>query len=212
MTEVELAAACLAGEPAAVAELESTAFAEARAHLGALGFAATVIDEALQRARTRLIVDRGLAGYRGRGPLSMFVRTAVVRLAIDGLRAIRRDVELGELVCAPCADPELEYMRTLYAEHLVGAVRDAWARLAAHERFVLSLRIYDNMSIDDIARVYQVHRASAARRAASARSALITHTRSCLRDRLAVGDATVDSILRIVTTSVQLPLDEPLPR
>lgn len=212
MTEVELATACLTGDPGAIAELELTALAGARAHLRSLGFAAAAIDEALQRARTRLVVDRGLESFRGRGPLAMFVRTVVVRLAVDGQRATCRDVELGELVSAPCADPELEYMRTLYAEHLVGAVRDAWSRLAPHERFVLSLRIYDNMSIDEIARVYQVHRASAARRAAAARSALIAHTRSCLRERLVVGNETVDSILRIVTTSVQLRFEEPLPR
>jgi RNA polymerase sigma-70 factor (ECF subfamily) len=212
VTELELAARCLRGDSEALATFEDGALRQARDHLARLGFAASAVDEAIQRARTQLLVDRTLESFRGRSPLATFVRIAAVRLAIDGYRKTARDVKLGDLVAAPCADPELEYMRKLYAEHLVGAVRDAWARLAAHERFLLALRIYEAMSIDDVARVYQIHRASAARRAVAARSALIAHTRACLRERLAVGDETLNSILRIVTTSVQLPLDEPLER
>jgi hypothetical protein len=41
---------------------------------------------------------------------------------------------------------------------------------------------------------------------------LIAHVRASLRDRLAIGESTLDSILRIVTTSVQLPVDEPFER
>lgn len=207
-----LAWACLEGDPGALATLADGPLRAARDHLGRLGFAPAAVDEAVQRACTRLVVDRGLRGYRGRGSLAGYVQTAVARLAVDDQRAQRRDVELGELLAAPCADPELEYMRERYGAELVVAVRDAWSRLGAHERFVLSLRIYDGMSIDDIARVYQIHRASAARRAATARASLVAHARACLRERLAVGDATLDSILRLFTTSVQLPLDEPLPR
>jgi RNA polymerase sigma-70 factor (ECF subfamily) len=206
--DVLLAQRCLEGDTAALATLDTGPLRDARAHLGSLGFTAAAVDEAIQRARTRLVVDTGLRGYRGRGSLSMFVRTTVVRLAIDDGRKIRRDVELGEMLAAPIADPELEYMRKLYADHLVAAGRDAWTRLAAHERFLLSLRIFEAMSIEDLARIYQIHRASAARRAAAARASWISHTRSALRERLSVGDSTLDSILRVISTSVQLPLDE----
>jgi RNA polymerase sigma-70 factor, ECF subfamily len=210
VTELELAAACVAGDSTALAELDAGALRDAGAHLTTLGFAPAAADEAVQRARVKLVIDGGLATFRGRGSLALFVRTVVVRLAIDAHRKTRREVELGDLVAAPCGDPELEYMRTLYADTLVAAVRDAWGKLAGHERFLLALRVYEQMSIDDVARVYQIHRASAARRAAAARASFVGHVRGCLRERLAVGDATLDSILRIVTTSVQLPLDEPL--
>ena len=204
-----LATRCVAGEPEALAELEAGPLAEAAIHLASLGFGPAAVDETLQRARTKLIVDQALAAYRGRGSLALFVRTTAVRLAVDAHRKTRREVELGELLAAPLEDPELEYMRKLYAEHLVGAAQEAWTRLAGHERFLLALRIYEQMSVDDLARVYQIHRASAARRAAAARAAFVGHVRAALRTKLAVGDSTLDSILRIVTTSVQLPLDEP---
>ena len=201
---MELAAACLAQDEVAIAELESGAFAEARVHLATLGFAPDAVDEALQRGRAKLIVDRALAGYRGRGPLSTFVRTTIVRLAIDDQRVVRRDVEVSELLAASCVDPELEYMRSLYGEQLVAAVREAWAALAGHERYILSLRIFDGMEIDDVAQIYKIHRATAGRRTAAARASLISQTRASLKKRLSVGDTTLDSILRIITTSVQL--------
>jgi RNA polymerase sigma-70 factor (ECF subfamily) len=201
--------ACLEREPAPLAELEAGPIADARAHLATLGFASHVIDEAIQRGRTKLVMDGGLASYRGRGPLATFVRTAIVRLAIDDRRQVRREVEVSEVLAAPCNDPELEYMRKLYAEQLSAAARDAWTRLAPHERYILSLRIFDGLSIEELAKVYDIHRASAARRAAAARASLIAFTRTCLRERLAVGDDTVDSILRIVTTLAPLrDLDE----
>jgi RNA polymerase sigma-70 factor (ECF subfamily) len=203
----DLATRCLAGEADAVAELDAGPLAEAGKHLASLGFGAHAIDEAVQRGRTKLLVDNALASYRGRGSLGVFVRTTVVRLAVDEHRKTRRDVELGDLLAAPLADPELEYMRKLYAQDLVAAAKEAWARLAGHERFLLALRIFEHMSIDDLARVYQIHRASAARRAAAARAAFVGHVRAALRAKLAIGDGTVDSILRIVTTSVQLPVD-----
>jgi RNA polymerase sigma-70 factor (ECF subfamily) len=204
VTDVELATACLSQDETALAQLESGALAEARIHLATLGFAPDAVDEAIQRGRAKLIVDRALAGYRGRGPLATFVRTTVVRLAIDDQRVVRRDVEVSELLAASCVDPELEYMRSLYGEQLVAAVREAWAALAAHERYILSLRIFDGMEIDDVAQIYNIHRATAGRRTAAARASLISHTRASLKKRLSVGDTTLDSILRIITTSVQL--------
>ncbi len=207
--DLELATRCLAGDPAALAALDAGPLAEAGVHLATLGFGAAAVDETLQRARTKLVVDRALAAFRGRGPLALFVRTTAVRLAVDAHRKTRREVELGEMLSAPLDDPELEYMRRLYAENLVEAARDAWTKLAGHERFLLALRLHEQMSVDDLARVYQIHRASAARRAAAARAAFVGHVRASLRAKLAVGESTLDSILRIVTTSVQLPLDEP---
>ena len=210
--DLELAAACVAGDAAALAALDAGPLRDAAVHLKVLGFAAAAIDDVIQRARARLVVDdagpAGLRAYRGRGPLAMFVRTTAVRIAIDDTRAAKPHVELDALFAAPSPDPELEYMRKLYAEHLVAAVRDAWDRIAPHERFLLSLRIYESMTVDDLARIYRIHRASAARRAASARAALIGETRARLRDRLQIGDSTLDSILRILTTSVQLQVDQ----
>jgi hypothetical protein len=154
-----------------------------------------------------------LIGKRGERPLRLgreprCSRRFAVRTMQSECEKARRECTIVRHHAAMLADPELEYMRKLYADKLVAAAREAWTRLAGHERFLLALRIYEQMSVDDLARIYQIHRASAARRAAAARAAFVGHVRAVLRAKLAVGDSTLDSILRIVTTSVQLPLDE----
>lgn len=204
-----LAEACLARDDAALARLDAEALAPAGAHARARGMPAALVDDALQHARVRLVLGEGerppgLAAYRGRGSLAAFVRTAVLRIAIDLTRRDREtpDDDIEAMLADAHTDPELEYMRQQYAAVLREALRAAWRALAAHDRFVLGLQLHEKLDLDAIAKLYQVHRATAARRAATARASLVALARDHIRAQLAVGDATVDSILRIVTTSV----------
>lgn len=204
-----LAWACLTGASAALATLDQTALAPAGVHARSTGLPAALVDDAVQLARIRLLVaDAGkppaLTSYRGRGSLAAFVRTAVTRIAIDLQRRDREtpDDDIEAMLASAHPDPELAYMREKYASALRDALREAWRALPAHERFVLGLQLHEKLDLDAIAKLYQVHRATAARKAASARATLITRTREQLRRTIDIGDSTVDSILRIVTTSV----------
>jgi RNA polymerase sigma-70 factor (ECF subfamily) len=204
-----LAWACLARAPAALAALEHQALGPAGVHARASGLPAALVDDALQSARVRLLFGDdgrppGLRAYRGRGSLAGFVRTVVVRIAIDLTRRDREtpDDHVEAVLADTHPDPELEYMRQQYAHVLREALRAAWRELQPHDRFVLGLQLHEKLDLDAIAKLYQVHRATAARRAATARAALISRTRDRIRAQLSVGDTTVDSILRIVTTSV----------
>jgi RNA polymerase sigma-70 factor (ECF subfamily) len=203
--DLRLAAQCLDGDTAALAALEASAFAPAARHVGAQGFGA-VADDALQLARMRLLVGDApvLRTYRGRGPLSAFVRTVVLRVAIELQRRDREtpDEHIEDVLATSSPDPELDYMRQQYGTVLRDALRTAWLALEPHDRFMLGLQLHERLDVDAIAKLYQVHRATAYRRASTARAALIALTRDAIRTQLDVGDTTVDSILRIVTTSV----------
>jgi len=200
-----LAWGCLANAPAALAELDRAALVPAGGHARSTGLPAELVDDALQVARMRLVMGDApkLAAYRGRGALAAFVRTVVVRIAIDLARRDRElpDDHVGAMLDGAHADPELDYMRRQYAATLREALLAAWRALAPHDRFVLGLQLHEKLELDAIAAIYQVHRATAARRTASARAQLIALTRDHIRQALAIGDATVDSILRVVTTS-----------
>ena len=213
--DVLLAWACLGEAPDALAALDASALVPAGIHARRTGLPAELVDDALQVARMRLVIsdgDRpaGLRTYRGRGPLAAFVRTAVLRIAIDLQRRDRElpDAQIEDVLAAAQPDPELEYMRRTYKSALGDALRTAWRQLQAHDRFILGLQLHERLDLEAIAKVYEVHRATAARRAASARAALIGLTREALRQNLAVGDSTVDSILRIVTSSAAWALAE----
>jgi RNA polymerase sigma-70 factor (ECF subfamily) len=201
--DVVLAWACAAGIPAALAELDANAIAPALAHVRTRGDA----DEIAQLARVRLLVGDppAITTYRGRGSLAAFVRTIVVRLSLDQVRATR-DVpsdELDALVDRVGADPELAHMRERYAGDLGAALKIAWRALAPHDRFVLDLELHQHLGIEQIANIYGIHRTNATRRIASARAAFVAGTREALRVKLGIGDGTLDSILRLMTTSTK---------
>jgi len=204
-TDLLLAWACVAGSQSAFAALDEQALVPAAHHVRASGFAPALVDDALQLARMRLVVGEPpvLRTYRGRGRLAGFVRTVALRCAIELQRREREtpDEHIAD-VLGGGTDPELDYMRRQYSGVLREALRAAWLALAPHDRFILGLQLHERLDLDAIAKLYQVHRATAYRRAATARASLITKTRTAIRERLDVGDTTVDSILRIVTTSV----------
>ncbi|HEU0029222.1 MAG TPA: hypothetical protein VFQ53_01230 [Kofleriaceae bacterium] len=207
--DLVLAWACVAGSDAALATLDREALAPAGIHARSSGFAPPLVDDALQLARMRLVLADGdrppiLNSYRGRGPLGGFVRTVVLRIAIDLQRRDREtpDEHIEDVLAGSHPDPELDYMREQYAGVLRAALKTAWLALAPHDRFILGLQLHEKLDLEAIAKLYNVHRATAYRRAATARASLIALARDAIRTQLDVGDTTVDSILRIVTTSV----------
>jgi RNA polymerase sigma-70 factor len=201
--DVILACGSLTGIEPAIAELEATVIAPALAHVRARGLGDA--DEVGQLARVKLLVDKGLASYRGRGSLAAFVRTMVTRIALD-LKRTAREVPIDtmeKLVESVGADPELAHMRERYANDLGEALQIAWKALAPHDRFVLDLELHQKLGIEQIANIYGIHRTNATRRIASARAAFVSGTRDALRAKLGIGDGTLDSILRLMTTSAR---------
>lgn len=199
--DVVLARAAAAGIPAALAEFETTVIAPALATSRRFGD----LDELAQQARVRLLVGESpkLATYRGRGSLVAFVRTIITRLALDQARATRETDSIANLIDRVGDDPELAHMRERYAGDLGDALKTAWAALARHDRFVLDLELNQHLGVEQIATIYGVHRTSAMRKIASARAAFVAGTRDALRAKLGVGDPTLDSILRLMTTSTR---------
>ncbi len=202
--DLVLAAACVAAVDSAIAELEARVIepvlASVRTRFG------DDLEEIAQQARVRLLVGESpaIAHYRGRGSLAAYIRTIVTRLAIDRQRAAGPATDpIDSLVDHAALDPELVHMRDRYATDLRDALQVAWRSLAAHERFVLDLELHRRLGIEQIAGIYGIHRTNAARRLGSARAAFVAAVRAALRAKLAVGDATLDSVLRLMTTSTK---------
>lgn len=210
--DLRRAFAAVGGDPVALRELEASALGPASRAVRARGLDAADVDDVMQALRAHLLVGPApaLVTYGGRGSLAGFVRTAALRLALRV--ATRRAPERpggqpGDDVLALLddgqADAELALMRRRYAGALAGALTRAWAGLPPHDRFVLDLELRQRLGVDEIARVYDVQRGTALRRLASARAALVAGTRAALRAELRVGEATLDSVLRVVSTSAR---------
>jgi RNA polymerase sigma-70 factor, ECF subfamily len=214
--DLYLACACVSGDPAAVraAERELVPIIDA----ALTTWDKTVVDETRQQLRAMLLVDhngRGplLAQYTGRGALGRWLRVVAAREAGKTRRADRAatpvdDDRLFDALVPP-GDPQLSAIKHDAAVALQRAFIDALGELERRERTVLRLHVLDGLSIDDIAPMFSVHRATVARWVAAAKQDVLDRTRRRLMHDLRLPAADVDSLIRLVQSRIELP-DDPL--
>jgi RNA polymerase sigma-70 factor (ECF subfamily) len=119
-------------------------------------------------------------------------------------------VALAELdVLAPgVPDPELAYLQRHYGAQFRKAFAEAVAALAPRERNLLRHAVIDGLGIDQIAAIYHVHRATAARQLKQVRSTLVANTRERMRLTLGIGETELDSIFRVLVAMTGITLRE----
>jgi RNA polymerase sigma-70 factor (ECF subfamily) len=203
--DLYLACACGRGDPRAVAHLE-TLLGEARAALSRSGVVPDDAAEALQQVRCELLTAGGggrpgILAYSGRGRLGAWLRVIAVRTALKaaqrGARIVAVDDDVLEAL-GPGRDAELDAMRTLYRAELKIAFAAALSDLTPRQRNLLRHAVIDRLSIDDLAALYRVHRATSARWLADARAEVIERTRDHLMQKLGIGHSGLASIFRLV--------------
>ncbi|HEY8144261.1 MAG TPA: sigma-70 family RNA polymerase sigma factor [Kofleriaceae bacterium] len=203
--DLVLAFACARGDSAAVAVFDREMTQVMRSAARRIDDSADFGDEVAQAARERLLVARDdgpprIAEYGGQGALAAWVRVAAMRIAMNLLRERRRNVLVDDEAFFDAAveggEDERAAARARYGEACAESLRAAFATLTARERNLLRMHHLHGLTVDELAPSFGVHRATVARWLAAARERLLTETRAGLRERLGVGDATVDSILR----------------
>jgi RNA polymerase sigma-70 factor, ECF subfamily len=210
-----IASECARGTPKALALFEARFIAAVAPSLRKLRLSPADLDAAVQRLRTDLLVsapDRpaGITRYEGRGELLGWLRVSAVRAGLKAARsgavdaARLDDDQLGERIAGGADDPELSYIKATYREHFRASFSEALAGLDAEERTLLKQSLLDGMSIDALARVYGVHRATAARRVASAREHLVGLTRERFQGRVNVGPRECESIFRAMGSQLDV--------
>ena len=78
--------------------------------------------------------------------------------------------------------------------------------LSDREKNLLRQSAIDGLSIDDLAALYRVHRATCARWLEAAREALFSDTRRRLIDEAGIAEAECDSIIRLVQSQLHVTL------
>ena len=216
--DLYLACGCVASHPAALAAFDGSVLGQVAPVLHRMGLATSQVEEVVQIMRAKLLVadERGsppaLASYAGRGALVGWVRTAARRTALSLRR--NKDEQLGgaheghgvESTVLP-ADVELDYLKSRYQDAFKQAVEEAIATLDAEQLSVLRLHYADGLSIDRIAALLNVHRATAARRIRAAVDAVRAETRRLLHARLELSTSELDSLAAVVQSQLHLSLD-----
>ncbi len=214
-----LACGCVHADAAALATLEQTTLPIVERGLGGLGLTSEGRRDLMQTLRERMLVGAeasGIAGYDGRAPLAIWLRVCAARLGIREAGRERRNVELDdrqlEQLAPGVPDPELEYLRRVYGDQFRTAFGEAVASLVPRERNLLRHAVIDELGIDQLAAIYHVHRATAARQLKQARANLIDGTRERMRVALGVSETELESIMRMIQSMADMTLRKVLAR
>jgi len=211
--DLYLAYACSVADTRALAAFDGHFITKVDAFVARVDSSPEFAAEVRQNLRTRLLVsDDGspprIARYSGQGPLGAWLRMAAMRVALD-LKRARGCVLAADRVpeVADRANPEVQLLKKRYASEYQAALREAWSRLSVRERSVLRQHFVDGNSIDQVATVFQVHRATAARWINAAQEHLLDHVLSILGDRLRLPQSELQSIARLVQSELHLSLN-----
>lgn len=207
-----LAMALAEGDPAAMRAFETDLVPQMDIALRRLRLGGGTAEEVKQALRFELLVGDGrkkIADYAGRGELAAWLRVSATRKALKAVRKLDREETLDEILLDHWPDatpgPERKHLRSQYTAELKKAIREAFGALEVRQRNLLRQHILDELTIDDLARLYRVHRATCARWLADARADLGKHTRKKLVQALGLGNKDeMDSMLRFLDSDIEL--------
>jgi RNA polymerase sigma-70 factor (ECF subfamily) len=215
LVDLYLACACARGLAAALALFETHVMAKLNAPLQRLKLGDAGLADLKQQLRVMLFVPTGgappkIAQYSGRAPLASWVQVVATRAALRMKRgeqrlAIGEDEPLLDLP-APGDAPEVSYLKQRYQGPFRDAFLQALAALEPRDRTLLRQSFIDGLSIDELGRLYSVHRATASRWVVAARRALLSATRARLMERIQVSEPECDHIMGLVRSRLDVTL------
>jgi RNA polymerase sigma-70 factor (ECF subfamily) len=214
--DLYLAYACALRDAAALAAFDARFAGEYRLVLSRAAGRKPDADDFVQACREKLFAGERpkIAEYAGTGDLRSWLRVTLVRLLIDAGRKRTEAADADEdrvlAIPAPEHDPELAYLKRLYEGEFRQAFEEAAAALAPEDRNLLRYHVAHGMTVDQLAGLYNVHRATAARRVAKAREELLAGTRVRLMTRLRLSRAELESVMRMIESDLHVSLNRVL--
>jgi len=217
--DLYLASACTERVSGAIEAFERAYMSRVGVFLARMRPSAAFVDDVQQTLRERLFVGKDgarpkIAEYSGRGALESWVRVIAIRAAIDLRRQGAGAVDQGgakpdderpqskEME----VDPELDYIKKRYRQEFNEAIRQAVAALTAEQRELLQLHFLDGLTLDQLAVRFGVHRATVARRIATAREAIGDEAHRLLRAWLRANESELQSLTRVMRSQLDLSL------
>ena len=186
MSDLYLASACAAGDPAALATFEARYMSQLDAALRRLNFSQNVIDDAKQDVRIAILVGDGarparISEFTGAGSLIGWLRVVAINAARrifrkTGVASPPEDVDF-EALLIESQHREPEFIKANYREEFRIAFQAALAKLDSRERALLRQHYILGLTIDQIAAIHGVHRATSARWLEKCRERLHANTR-----------------------------------
>jgi len=152
-----------------------------------------------------------IAQYQGRGPLRAWVAAAAATLSLTARRTLSRRrnnegraVEDQRVIARLAGDPAHALFQQNHREQLGQAIREALAGLSQRDKTILRLHVGQGMTIDRLAALYEVNRATAARWLAAAREKVAEDARLRLKANLNLTDTDVSSLMALISNIMEI--------
>jgi RNA polymerase sigma-70 factor (ECF subfamily) len=210
--ELYLTFACARGDGAAITALEGRYLAAIVRKLTRRTGSADLAHEAIQIWREILFVAPPgkapkIADFTGVAPLAGWLMVVAGRVAARFMRKEHRSVPLEDALAARLAgdhNTELAVLERTYGLSVQEALRDTFRACSAADRVLLCYRYIDGCSIDQLAEMKGVHRATAARWLQRLEERLVQDSLRLLAERLGTSPDELVSVLRLIRSQIQL--------
>lgn len=212
--DLYLALGCGLGDAAALSAFDRIHAEDLRLAIARVRGSAPNADDVKQHVQQRLFVGSPgtppkILDYSGQGRLTSWYRVALVRAMLDEQRRIQGEPETDDDerilgIASPERDPELAYLREKYSHEFRLAFEEGAKALDAEDRNALRAFYSQGLTVDQLATMLGIHRATAARRVASARERLLANTRRNLMVKLQLSRAELESVMRLIQSGLSV--------
>lgn len=208
--ELFLCCGCAHGDAEATRALDAETLPQVVKAISRIDADPQFVEEALQILRDKLLVGprAKIADYAARGPLVAWLSVAAARVALDAIRSRNarkiQHSDLPDRLAQTDTSPLNDIMRSRYADSFQQALKHAISSLPSRERNLLRLQLVGRCSIDQLGRMYLVHRATAARWLEGARNRVFESVREQMKMEHRLTDGEFDSIARGVRSQLDL--------
>lgn len=206
LPDLQLAFEARRNDVKAIAELDRRIRAVCEGLSRKKGLVIADVDELAQRVRERVLVGgknsgARIAAYQGKGALVKWLQAVAASVAIDSdreVKARREDDDDDELLVMAAAEESAEarLLKARGKKSFSEAFKVALAELPTRDRTVMRLRYVDQANLDDIAKMFNVHRTSVMRWLEAAHAQVLGRTRGLLIEKLKLSDQDIDSLIR----------------
>ncbi|MEO8702016.1 MAG: hypothetical protein ABI867_18365 [Kofleriaceae bacterium] len=210
--EIHLALACARGDNAGVAAFDRAYLEVVPQALAGMKLPAATVEDVRSMVRDKLLLADGdkpprVVEYAGRGRLRGLIQVMATRTAIDRIRLEEREAELPARELAAPTDVALSLIKAQYREAFSAGFARAVAAATRRDRNLLRLHFLGGVTLEQLAQMYNVHRATVVRWLAAARESVFAATREHVATQIAAPTDELDEMFELVKSRVELSVE-----
>jgi RNA polymerase sigma-70 factor (ECF subfamily) len=212
VTELHLAIACARGDNAAVAAFDRHYLDVVPQALAGMKLPQATVDDVRSMVRDKLLLSDGskparILDYAGRGRLRGLVQVSATRTAIDRIRLEDKEAELPAKEFAGPTDVAMSLIKAQYRAAFAEGFAKAVAGTSRRDRNLLRLHFLGGVTLEQLAQMYNVHRATVVRWIAAARDTVFAATREHVAAKIAAPSDELDEMFDLVKSRVEISVE-----